>query len=94
MWVIFEHRRLEKQLSKAPVEIQRRYEKWKDIVQISGPSGLKEIRGLRDEALRGIWKGYRSSRLDQQYRVIYQVQGENLMVQVVEVIPHDYRRKS
>lgn len=94
MWSIFEHRRLEKQLAKTPVEVQKRYEKWKDIVEISGPAGLKLIRGFRDEALRGEWKGYRSSRLNQQYRVIYQVEGDHFKVYVVEVTPHDYRRKS
>jgi proteic killer suppression protein len=94
MWSILEHRRLDKQLVKAPVEVQKRYEKWKDIVQISGPPGLKLVRGFRDEALRGEWKGYRSSRLNQQYRVIYQVEGERLKVYVVEVTPLDYRRKS
>ena len=94
MWVILEHRQLEKQLIKTPVEVQKRYEKWKDIVEISGPIGLKLVRGFRDEALRGEWKGYRSSRLNQQYRVIYQVEGDRLKVYVVEVTPHDYRRKN
>ena len=94
MWAIYEHRRLDKQLSKVPMEVQKRYEKWKDIVEISGPTGLKLIRGFRDEALRGDWKDFRSSRLNQQYRVIYQVKEDQLMVQVVEVTPHDYRRKS
>ena len=94
MWSIYEHRRLDKQLSKAPLEVQKRYEKWKDIVGLSGPKGLKLIRGFRDEALRGEWKGFRSSRLNQRYRVIYQIEGGQLMVQVVEVTPHDYRRKS
>ena len=94
MWEIHEHRRLGKQLSKASMEVQKRYEKWKDIVEISGPSGLRTIRGFQDESLKGDWKGHRSSRLNQQYRVIYQVQGNRMLVQVIEVIPHDYRRKS
>ena len=94
MWSVFEHRRVERQLTKAPLEVQKRYEKWKDIVELSGPAGLKLIRGLRDEALRGEWKGHRSSRLNQQYRVIYRVNGDQLIVQVVEVTPHDCRRKS
>jgi proteic killer suppression protein len=94
MWAIYEHRRLDKQLGKAPMEVQKRYEKWKDIVEISGPAGLKLIRGFRDEALRGEWKAFRSSRLNQQHRVIYQIEGDQLMVQAVEVTPHDYRRKS
>ena len=71
----------------------KRYEKWKDIVSISGPDGLREIAGFRDEALRGEWKGHRSSRLNIQYRVIYKVEKDLVLVQVVNVSPHDYRRK-
>lgn len=94
MWAIYEHRRLDRQLSKVPLEVQKRYEKWKDIVEISGSSGLKLIRGFRDESLRGEWKGFRSFRLNQQYRVIYLIEGAQMMVQVVEVTPHDNGRKS
>lgn len=81
------------QLSKIPMEILQRYEKWKDIVRLSGPDGLKLIRGFNDEALKGEWKGFRSSRLNQQYRVIYTIERDNVLVKVVEVTPHDYRRK-
>ncbi|MBT5441805.1 MAG: type II toxin-antitoxin system mRNA interferase toxin, RelE/StbE family, partial [Gammaproteobacteria bacterium] len=70
MWEVYEHRRVDKQLGKLPVDVLKRYEKWKDIVELTGPSGLRLIRGFRDEALRGDWKGHRSSRLSQQYRVI------------------------
>jgi addiction module RelE/StbE family toxin len=94
MWEILEHRRLNGQVAKLPVEILKRYEKWKDIVEISGPAGLRLIRGFRDEGLRGEWKGHQSSRLSQQYRVIYRVDGKRLLVQVLEINPHDYRRKS
>ncbi len=93
MWRIYEHRKVPKQLSKIPNEILQRYEKWKDIVRLSGPDGLKVIRGFNDEALKGEWKGFRSSRLSQQYRVIYAIERENILVKVVEVTPHDYRRK-
>lgn len=93
MWDIYEHRKVQGQLSKMPLEILQRYEKWKDIVRLSGPEGLKVIRGFNDEALKGEWKGFRSSRLNQQYRVIYQIERENILVKVVEVTPHDYRRK-
>ena len=93
MWQIYEHRKVEKQLLSLPVEVLKRYEKWKDIVYISGPEGLKLIRGFRDEALRGDWKGHRSSRLNLQYRVIYRVENQDILVQVMNVTPHDYRRK-
>lgn len=58
---------------------------------MSGPDGLKRIRGFRDEGLVGEWQGHRSSRLDLRWRVIYTVQAAALVVQVVRVTPHDYR---
>jgi addiction module RelE/StbE family toxin len=93
MWTVYEHRRVAKSLSSAPVEVQKRYEKWKDIVSISGPQGLRLIKGLHDESLSGEWAGYRSSRLSLQYRVIYKVEKDKVLVQVENVTPHDYRRK-
>ena len=93
MWSIEEHRRVDKQLSGAvPKEVLKRYEKWKDIACLSGPIGLRAIKGFHDEALSGERKGFRSSRLGLQWRVIYKVVGEVLLVQVVHVTPHDYRR--
>jgi len=93
MWQLEEHRRVDKQLSGAvPDEILRRYEKWKDIARISGPPGLRAIKGFRDEALSGQWKGHRSSRLGLQWRVIYRVVANIFLIQVVHVTPHDYRR--
>jgi addiction module RelE/StbE family toxin len=71
----------------------KRYEKWKDIVSISGPRGLRLIKGFHDEALFGRWKGHRSSRLSRQYRVIYRIESERVLIEVVNVTAHDYRRK-
>lgn len=92
MWRIEEHRRVEKELSgQVPIEILKRYEKWKDIATLSGPAGLRAIKGFRDEALSGKWTGHRSSRLNLQWRVIYRIEADVLLVQVVRVTPHDYR---
>ncbi|WP_404420100.1 type II toxin-antitoxin system YafQ family toxin [Marinospirillum sp.] len=93
MWQILEHKRISKNLKGAPIEVQKRYEKWKDIVSLSGPSGLRKIKGLHDEALSGEWNGYRSSRLNIQYRVIYKVVKDQIQVRVEKVTAHDYRRK-
>ena len=93
MWVIEEHRCVDKQLSgSVPIEILQRYEKWKDIARVSGPRGLRLIKGFHDEALSGEWKGHRSSRLGLQWRVIYRVVANVLLIQVVQVTAHDYRR--
>jgi len=59
----------------------------------SGPAGLRLIRGFNDEPLRGEWKGHRSSRLGEQYRVIYKVENKRLLVMVIDLMAHDYQRK-
>lgn len=82
MWRIEEHRRVDKQLSGiVPQEILKRYEKWKDIARLSGPPGLRAIKGFHDGALAGEWKGHRSSRLGLQWRVIYRIVADTLLVQ-------------
>ena len=93
MWEIYEHRSLVRKLSNIPVEVLKRYEKWKDIVTISGPEGLRLIKGFHDEALRGEWRGHRSSRLGLQYRLIYRIEKKKFYVQVIDINTHDYRRK-
>ena len=93
MWSIYEHRRVARQIKSIPTDILKRYEKWKDIVNVSGPDGLRLIKGFHDETLRGEWKGFRSSRLGRQFRVIYKVERDQVLVQVVNVNDHDYRKK-
>lgn len=92
MWRIEEHRRVDKQLSTVPRETLKRYEKWKDIAMLSGPPGLRLIKGFHDEALSGEWQGHRSSRLGVQYRIIYRTVPEEQLFQVVSITAHDYRR--
>jgi addiction module RelE/StbE family toxin len=83
----------EKKLDRLPLELLKRYEKWKDIVRISGPAGLRPIKGFHDERLHGEWEGHRSSRLNAQYRVIYKVEDQRILVIVMDVTAHDYRRQ-
>ena len=92
MWRIEEHRRVDKQAASAPIETLKRYEKWKDIASMSGPPGLRLIKEFHDEALAGEWKGHRSSRLGDQWRVIYRVVADELLFQVASLTAHDYRR--
>lgn len=92
MWEVHEHRRMAKQLASLPVELLKRYEKWKDIAMLSGPLGLRQIKGFHDEALQGKQEGRRSSRLGIQCRVIYKVDTTNQMFLVIRITPHDYRR--
>ena len=92
MWEVFEHRNVQRRIRKLPDEVLKRYEKWKDIVELSGPQGLRLIRGFHDESLIGDWKGHRSCRLGDQYRVIYRIERKKLFVMVIDITAHDYRR--
>ena len=93
MWAIFEHGRLDRQVSRMPHDILKRYEKWKDVVRLSGPPGVRLIKGFHDEALAGRWKGFRSSRLGDQWRVVYRIDTERLTYYVESISAHDYRRQ-
>lgn len=95
MWQILEHRQVDKVLSSGvfPLKSSSVMRKWKDIAALSGPQGLKLIKGFQDEALSGDWKGFRSSRLNAQWRVIYAAESEILTVRVIRVTPHDYRSR-
>jgi mRNA-degrading endonuclease YafQ of YafQ-DinJ toxin-antitoxin module len=93
MWRIDEHRRIDKQVTSVAEEILKRYEKWKDIASLSGPQGLRLIKGFHDEALSENWKGFRSSRPGIQWRVIYRAVPEQVLFQVASITAHDYRRQ-
>ncbi len=93
MWQIYEHHSLVRKLARIPIEVLKRYEKWKDIVVISGPEGLRLIKGFHDESLLGQWQGHRSSRLGLKYRLIYRIENKRLYVQVIDITAHDYRKK-
>ena len=90
MWAILERKAVAKILKRAPRPVLVRYEAWKRIVELGGPQGLRLVKGFRDEALKGEWRGYRSSRLGRQWRVIYAIEGDRLQVYVVEVNPHEH----
>lgn len=90
MWTVYEKKSVTKVLERLPDEVLVRYEAWKRIVEVSGPSGLRLVKGFHDEALKGEWAGYRSSRLGIKWRVIYLVKKGELQVYVIDVTPHKY----
>jgi addiction module RelE/StbE family toxin len=92
MWQISEKKALVKVIRKIPAHILKHYELWKQIVELQGPQGLKLIKGFHDEALKGEWDGYRSSRLAIGWRVIYRVENKVCEVYVIDINHHDYRR--
>lgn len=90
MWHIKERRDIEKTCSKLPLNIVKKYELWKNIIFRHGPEKLKEFPGFHDEKLKGERKGQRSSRLSDQYGVIYTVERDIVTVFVIEITPHNY----
>jgi len=87
---IYEKRSVQKESKYVPHDILVRYEAWKRIVELEGPSGLRLIKGFCDEALKGNLQGFRSSRLNLQWRVVYKVETEVLEIYVIEITPHKY----
>jgi addiction module RelE/StbE family toxin len=92
VWQIAESKDAQKSLPKLPLHVRRKYELWKNVVRHSGPLALRDIPGFHDEALAGVWDGFRSSRLNDQYRVVYTIVRDELRVDVARVTAHDYRR--
>ena len=90
MWRIKEHRDIAKQCLKLPLTIVKKYELWKNIIFRHGPDKLKEFPGFHDEKLKGERKGQRSSRLSNQYRVIYTVEKDIVTVLVMEITSNKY----
>jgi plasmid maintenance system killer protein len=90
MWNILEHRSIAGTCKKLPVQVVKKYELWKDIVFRHGPDKLKEFPGFHDEKLKGDRTGQRSSRLNLQYRVIYEVEKEIMTVSVIDINAHKY----
>ena len=85
-----EHKDIAKKCKKIPLQVLKKYELWKDLVFRHGPEILKEFPGFHDEKLKGDREGQRSSRLNLQYRVIYRVNGKDIIVYVLELAPHKY----
>lgn len=59
---------------------------------LSGPPGLRLIKGFNDGALPGEWKVHRSSRLGLQWQVIYRSVPDQQLFQAISITAHDYRR--
>ncbi|HEU5280907.1 MAG TPA: type II toxin-antitoxin system mRNA interferase toxin, RelE/StbE family [Gammaproteobacteria bacterium] len=88
MLAIYEKKSLLKSLKAIPLNIRKQYEIWKRIIELEGVQGLKNIKGYHDEALKGGWKGFRSSRLSLQWRVIYKIEKEELEVYIIDINTH------
>lgn len=92
---IRESKAAQKELDRAPKAVLVSYETWARLIEEHGLAILRQYKGYHDEKLQGSWEGYRSSRLNLKWRVIYRVDGSSKIqiVNVVRVMAHDYRSK-
>jgi proteic killer suppression protein len=82
----------EKELRKLPYYIKENFWDWLYDVQRYGIQKIRLVPGYHDEALQGIWFGYRSVRLNHSYRIIYkQITRENIKIIVIRISKHDYK---
>jgi proteic killer suppression protein len=85
-------RRAEKDLERAPHHIVLKLQGWIDAVKYEGLERVRRIPGYHDEPLEGIWRGYRSIRLNRAYRAIYRITAEESLelVYVERITKHEY----
>jgi addiction module RelE/StbE family toxin len=91
MWEILEEHEAKKAIDKLPPQVASKYSTWATTTRLLGPAGIRALRGFRDEKLSGKMAHLRSSRLSQQWRVIYFVKKDVMTIRVVELTPHVYR---
>jgi len=76
-----------------PKAVLGKYEDWKKLVLSQGPQTLTLRPGLRDHALQGRLQGLRTSYLNDQWRVVYLVDQNVLLVTVEQVTAHHYKKE-
>jgi hypothetical protein len=86
-WRVIESRLIARQVQRAPKEIQEKYAIWRNRVRRAGPylGG-----GYQTHALSGGRLGQKAARLNRQWRVIFKVLKDQLVVEALELTPHRY----
>ena len=91
-WKVAWSDKVEKQLSKVPEHIQRKFRAWAQAVEEDGLPVVRRLPGFHDEPLKGVRTGQRSIRLNRAYRAIYVERSNDdiELVDVIEVNKHEY----
>jgi proteic killer suppression protein len=92
MWVVYETKVVTRRLNKLPLQVQKKFKVWVEVVKNGGSENLKKFPGFHDEKLKGNLRSCRSSRLNIQYRVIYSEKKDVREIIVLEVTPHEYKK--
>ena len=83
-------KKFEKDLTKVPENIRKKFIFWVFMVESQGLREVRKHKGFHDESLRGIRQGQRSIRLNNAYRAIYREVKEVVEILMIEVHKHDY----
>ena len=80
------------QLSKLPVQIERKFYAWVSAISLAGIRETRKSPGFHDEPLKGSRLGQRSVRLNKAYRANYEERTEGVLelIEVIEVNKHEY----
>jgi plasmid maintenance system killer protein len=92
MWTVRLEKAAAKVLEATTPDVRRRFDAWAAIVIVSGPQGLRAVKGMHDEKLAGSMKDLRSSRLGLHWRVIYRIDADIVTANVEQITPHVYRK--
>lgn len=68
-------------------QIYARFLEWQKTIAETGTVGLRKISGYKDESLKFTLPGYRSSRLNGQWRVLYK-EAPDGKITVMDIDPH------
>ena len=80
-----------KDLDRIPDHVARKFDAWREQVEVEGLPAVQKVPGFHDEPLKGQRKGQRSIRLSRGYRAIYtKFENEIVLVLVEEVNKHEY----
>lgn len=84
------NKKAQKQLKKLPAHIIKNFQLWVKTVEMIGIEETRKIKGYHDEPLHWDRNGQRSVRLSKAYRTFYIQQGNDIIIEVIEVNKHDY----
>ncbi|MCC7343530.1 MAG: type II toxin-antitoxin system mRNA interferase toxin, RelE/StbE family [Deltaproteobacteria bacterium] len=80
-----------KDLRGIPSYLRKKFRTWVESVELQGLEEVKKIPGYHDHPLKGGRQGQRAISLNDQYRAVYEVKGNEVeFAEVQEVNKHDY----
>ncbi len=90
MAYIVDESKISKTLIKLDKSIRAAYSAWKGIVTNNGLRGLRAVKGLHLEKLKGKRKGQYTCRLNRGYRVFFKQSDNEFVIEVLEISKHAY----